>query len=234
MGYRRKSRELAMQALFYMDMAKCHSDENLQLFCQVHQPPEKTRSFFLKLVQGVNYTRTSVDTVISKYSDNWTMGRMSGVDRNVMRIAVFEMAFCPNIPHKVSINEAIDIGKAFGYEESGAFINGILDSIHLALQKNEIDIATEIPDTVFKDIDFNDTDSETGDAAEKYPVYDSGDIWSISKNDLLNPKKPHLPEPSMDSTIKVTSHVRKRIRRENKNIKDTQDEFIKKNSKLTT
>ena len=215
MGYRRKSRELAMQALFYMDMAKCHSDENLQLFCQVHQPPEETLSFFLKLVQGVNYTRTSVDTVISKYSDNWTMGRMSGVDRNVMRIAVFEMAFCPDIPHKVSINEAIDIGKAFGYEESGAFINGILDSIHLALQKNAIDIATEIPDTVFKDIDFNDTDLETDNAVEKYPASDSGNVWSVPPNDRFKEKRPRLPVSSANSTIRVTSQIRKRLRRVN-------------------
>jgi N utilization substance protein B len=215
MGYRRKSRELAMQALFYMDMAKCHSDENLQLFCQVHQPPEKTRSFFLKLVQGVNYTRTSVDTVISKYSDNWRMGRMSGVDRNVMRIAVFEMAYCPDIPHKVSINEAIDIGKAFGYEESGAFINGILDSIHLALQNNAIDIATEIPDTVFKDIDFNDTDLETDNAVEKYPASDSGNVWSVPPNDRFKEKRPRLPVSSVNSTIRVTSQIRKRLRRAN-------------------
>ena len=60
---------------------------------------------------------------------------MSGVDRNVLRVAVYEMLFCDDIPPKVSINEAIDVGKKYGSEESGAFINGILDSIHLALKK---------------------------------------------------------------------------------------------------
>ncbi|MDM8541119.1 transcription antitermination factor NusB [Desulfococcaceae bacterium HSG9] len=226
MGYRRKSRELAMQALFYMDMAKCHSDENLQRFCHVHQPPKKTRPFFLKLVQGVNYMRTSIDAAITKHSDNWTIGRMSGVDRNVMRIAVFEMAFCPDIPHKVSINEAIDIGKAFGYEESGAFINGILDSIHLALHNNTIDIATEIPDTVFKDMDFDDTDSETDNAADKYPESDSDNIWSVPPNVPFQKTGLSPPVSSANSTIKVTSHVRKRLRRENEKIKDMQDELI--------
>jgi len=209
MGYRRKSRELAMQALFYMDMAKCYSDASLQLFCQVHQPLEKTRPFFLKLVQGVNYTRTSIDSVIGKYSDNWTMGRMSGVDRNVMRIAVFEMAFCPDIPTKVSINEAIDIGKAYGYEESGAFINGILDSINLGLQNNAIDIGTEIPDTVFKDMVFKDL--ETDNAVEKYSASDSSNVRSASQNN-----KPRQPVSSANSTIMVTSKVRKRIRRADK------------------
>ncbi len=208
MGYRRKSRELAMQALFYMDMAKCHSDENLQLFCQIHQPPQKAWPFFLKLVQGVNYTRASVDTVIAQYSDNWAMDRMSGVDRNVMRIAVFEMVYCPDIPNKVSINEAIDIGKAFGYEESGAFINGILDSIHLALQNNAINIPTEIPETVFKDMFFKDADSETDNAAERFPLSESVDVLPALPN-----VKPRLPVSSADSTIRVTSLVRKRIRR---------------------
>jgi len=211
MGYRRKSRELAMQALFYMDMAKCYSDENLQLFCQVHQPLEKTRPFFLKLVQGVNYTRTSIDTVIAKYSDNWTMSRMSGVDRNVMRIAVFEMAFCPDIPTKVSINEAIDIGKAYGYEESGAFINGILDSINLGLQNNAIDLATEIPDSVFKDMVFKELNLETDNAAGKKLASDSGNVRSVPQN-----TKPRQPVSSANSTIMVTSQVRKRIRRTDK------------------
>lgn len=63
---------------------------------------------------------------------------MAGVDRNVMRIAVFEMLFCHDIPPKVSINEAIDVGKKFGTEESGAFINGIVDRIRIAIEKGEI------------------------------------------------------------------------------------------------
>ena len=68
---------------------------------------------------------------------------MTCVDRNVLRVAVFEMLFCPDIPPKVSINEAIDVGKKFGTEESGAFINGIIDSIRIAIEKGEI--STEIP-----------------------------------------------------------------------------------------
>ena len=65
---------------------------------------------------------------------------MSCVDRNIMRVAVFEMLFCHDIPPKVSINEAIDVGKKFGTEESGAFINGIIDSIRIAIEKGEISI----------------------------------------------------------------------------------------------
>ena len=79
------------------------------------------------------------DTVIEQFSSNWKLSRMSCVDRNVLRIAVFELLYCADIPPKVSINEAIDVGKRFGTEESGAFINGILDSIRLAMQNNSVD-----------------------------------------------------------------------------------------------
>ena len=71
---------------------------------------------------------------------------MSCVDRNIMRVAVFEMLSCPDIPPKVSINEAIDVGKKFGTEESGAFINGIIDSIRIAIEEGEIQI--EIPSEI--------------------------------------------------------------------------------------
>ena len=65
------------------------------------------------------------------YAENWRIERMSGVDRNILRIAVFELVYCNDIPPRVAINEAIDLGKQYGTEESGAFINGILDSIFL-------------------------------------------------------------------------------------------------------
>ena len=75
--------------------------------------------------------------IYSVFSKNWKITRMSCVDRNIIRIAIFEMLFCKDIPAKVSINEAIDIGKKFGTDESGSFINGIIDSIRID-QDNEI------------------------------------------------------------------------------------------------
>ena len=76
---------------------------------------------------------SEIDTLIERFSKNWKIHRMSCVDRNVMRIAVYELLYCEDIPPKVSINEAVDVGKKFGTEESGAFINGIMDSIRDAL-----------------------------------------------------------------------------------------------------
>jgi N utilization substance protein B len=140
MGIRRKARELALQALYCMDMTGDTSEEMLQRFCDHYNPPVKARPFFLELIRGVNGSRAFIDQLIERFSRNWRLSRMSCVDRNIMRIAAYEMLFCGDIPAKVSINEAIDIGKKYGTEESGAFINGILDSVRidsdaLSLQK---------------------------------------------------------------------------------------------------
>lgn len=135
MGNRRRSRELAMQALFDMDMSLDISAERFDRFCRNFNPPEQPLLFAKTLVAGVLQNRARIDALIEHYSSNWKMSRIACVDRNVMRVAVFEMLYCPEIPAKVSINEAIDIGKRYGTDESGAFINGILDSINLAMQK---------------------------------------------------------------------------------------------------
>jgi len=135
MGTRRQARELAMQALFYMDVRSKVSTEMLGNFCANFSPPSKSRAFFLKLVNGVLEAQGELDALIEQFSKNWDISRMSSVDRNVMRIAVFELLYCEDIPSKVSINEAVDVGKKFGTEESGAFINGIMDSIRADLEK---------------------------------------------------------------------------------------------------
>jgi N utilization substance protein B len=135
MGTRRQARELAMQALFYMDIRKNASEEMLEYFCGCFCPSKRSRPFFRKLVNGVLGTKGQIDALVERYSQNWNISRMSCVDRNVMRIAVYEMLYCDDIPPKVSINEAVDIGKKFGTQESGAFINGIMDSIREALVK---------------------------------------------------------------------------------------------------
>jgi len=147
MGNRRKSRVLAMQALFYMDMNSNGSKEmQLECFCANFSLSKKARPFFLKLVNGVLQTKSELDSIIENFSDHWKIGRMACVDRNIIRIAVYELMYCRDIPSKVSINEAVDIGKRFGTEESGAFINGILDSIRLALEKNNNKVSLDIKD----------------------------------------------------------------------------------------
>jgi N utilization substance protein B len=150
MGTRRQARELAMQALFYMDMQDNASLPMLESFCDNFHPPKKAHSFFLTLVNGVLETKGEIDALIERFSKNWEIQRMSCVDRNVMRIAVYEMLYCQDIPPKVSINEAVDVGKKFGTEESGAFINGIMDSIREALDQEGVlkEITTNVDNGV--------------------------------------------------------------------------------------
>ena len=137
-----------MQALFFMDMRGDLSAEMLAFYCDHFPPPPKAMPFLIELVEGVLNTGTQIDAVIETFSSNWKMSRMSCVDRNILRLAVYELLFRQDIPSKVSLNEAIDVGKKFGTEESGAFINGVLDSIHLACEKGDprmIEIVKEVP-----------------------------------------------------------------------------------------
>lgn len=129
---------MALQALFYMDSRRNFSQEAFDLFFRCFQEEDQEQAFLEAITRGVMAYRQQIDRIIERFSSNWKISRMSCVDRNIMRVAVFEMLFREDIPAKVSINEAIDIGKKFGTEDSGAFINGILDSIHLAIDKGEI------------------------------------------------------------------------------------------------
>jgi transcription antitermination protein NusB len=138
MGTRRYARELAMQALFSMDMSCAFTSEALADYRCCFPPQKHAMPFFIRLTDGVLTHREEIDDVIERYSSNWKVRRMACVDRNVLRLAVFELLYCEDIPTKVSINEAIDIAKKFGASESGSFINGILDSIRTALEKNEL------------------------------------------------------------------------------------------------
>ncbi|MGE4520608.1 MAG: transcription antitermination factor NusB [Desulfobacteraceae bacterium] len=135
MGYRRKARELALQALFYMDIRNSFSMESLKLFKKYLSSGES--DFLNLLTDGVLENKDDIDRIIEEHSSNWRLHRMSCVDRNILRLAVYELYYCLDIPYKVSINEAIDIGKKFGTRESGGFINGLLDSIRKTLEKNE-------------------------------------------------------------------------------------------------
>ncbi len=139
MTFRRKSRELALQALYYFDMDGGPPDMLLDRF-RTHfsdMISEKTEPFFLFLVKGATENRDEVDRRLDMSSKNWKLSRMPAVDRNIMRLAAFELLMCPDIPPSVSINEAVEIGKKFGARESAPFINGVLDRIRKTEKVNE-------------------------------------------------------------------------------------------------
>jgi len=130
MTTRRESREWGVQLLFQLDLNPADNISNVFAgFWQEKQIDQSMREFTENLVLGVRKNLQAIDDTIRKYADNWHIDRMAVVDRNVMRMAIYEMLFCKDIPPVVSINEAVDIVKYFGSNESGRFVNGILDRI---------------------------------------------------------------------------------------------------------
>ena len=135
MGSRRRSREMAVQVLYQMDVTQGDIAEALTTFCEHFEAPESIRDFAVELVNGAHQHRAEIDGLISRFSEHWRLERMPTVDRNILRLASFELLYRPDIPAKVSINEAVDLGKKFGSEDSGSFVNGILDRIRLHLEE---------------------------------------------------------------------------------------------------
>ncbi len=129
MGARRKAREAALQALFSIDAAGEHPSALSDDLFEMLNPPEPSREYFKSLVNGVLSRKEMIDRKIENTSSNWRISRMNTVDRNILRIAVYEILFGDGIPPKGAINEAVELAKKFGTERSGAFVNGILDRI---------------------------------------------------------------------------------------------------------
>jgi N utilization substance protein B len=129
MGNRHKAREFTLQILYQHDMVDTPVEEAIELFWRDIQAPREVYDFSNRLVYGVLAHRDEIDKLLARYSENWSLERMNGVDRNVLRIAAYEILCCDEIPKNVTINEAVEIGKRFGTEDSGAFINGIIDKI---------------------------------------------------------------------------------------------------------
>jgi N utilization substance protein B len=132
---RRKAREIALQVLYSLNFVDIDAQDALDLFWGNFVAPKSAKEFASFLVQGTCKHKDELDKLIADCSDNWSLGRMSRVDINILRLAVFEFLYCDDIPSKVTLNEAVDLGKTFGSENSGSFINGILDALNLKLNK---------------------------------------------------------------------------------------------------
>jgi N utilization substance protein B len=133
MSIRRRAREIALQVLYQLDLGRGDTREVLDLYWENFQPSQKAREFCQRLIEGVRRSLDQIDPLIEENSENWTLKRMAVVDRNILRLATFELLHCPDIPFKVTLNEAIELAKKFGADDSSAFINGILDKIHSLL-----------------------------------------------------------------------------------------------------
>ncbi len=129
MGNRRKAREAALQVLYQVDLSKINPGEALELFWMQESASAEIKDFTTQLVEVVLQNQAEVDQLVEKHATHWKLLRMACVDRNILRLAVYELLCCKDIPKSVSLNEAIELGKKFGTEESGSFINGVLDHI---------------------------------------------------------------------------------------------------------
>jgi N utilization substance protein B len=128
-GVRREGRELALQMLYALDLNPLKVQETLQLFRENSRFAANVRIFAEELVAGVMAHREEIDKKIAEKSKNWAISRMARVDLNILRLAVYELDYRDDIPKNVTMNEAIEVAKKFGTEDSPAFINGILDEI---------------------------------------------------------------------------------------------------------
>jgi len=145
MGKRRLSRELTLKFLYQYDVFPeedkdlNYFDKQLDAFLITQEviKDKEVKEFFIILARGVCDNIESIDELISKYSDNWKISRISKIDINILRVAIYEMLNLSNIPHPVTINEAVDIAKKYGNNESGSFINGIVDRVRIALEKGD-------------------------------------------------------------------------------------------------
>jgi transcription antitermination factor NusB len=140
---RTRARELALQFLYQVDLRGEELLEEASAYVRGEERDAETARFALRLVEGTHEYRTELDGIIQQVAQNWNISRMAVIDRNVLRLATFELLHCKDVPPKVAINEAIELGKRYSTQNSGAFINGILDRIMNQLGPEKIQAEAE-------------------------------------------------------------------------------------------
>jgi len=134
MGKRRDGREAAIQFLFARDLQGETKPEDADVFWTLHSAKTSTRAYAESLIKGVIEHQDEIDAHIMSIVVNFRIERLAAVDRNVLRLAAYELLYCPDVPAPVILNEAIDIAKALSAGESGSFVNGVLDKLARALR----------------------------------------------------------------------------------------------------
>ena len=129
-GSRRQAREAALQILYLADLCRKGVDEIPEAAWSEEPMTPKARQFTLHLASGVASSLERIDPLLTRYAENWELGRMAAIDRCLLRLATFELLNDVDTPVNVIINEAVEIAKKFSTAESSKFVNGILDKIH--------------------------------------------------------------------------------------------------------
>jgi len=126
---RREGRELAVQALYQLEVTGDESGAALTHFWRQFSTSDSARDFAMTLVEGVRRERRRIDALLAEAAEHWRVSRLSKVDASVLRVAIYELLSCPDVPTRVSIDEAIEIARRFGTADSAAFVNGVLDRV---------------------------------------------------------------------------------------------------------
>jgi N utilization substance protein B len=129
MSSRRKAREAALQMLYQIDLSGQDAEQAIELYRQHLGQAAVADDFAIELVRGCTAALPEIDAKIREVSKHWRLERMARVDRNILRLATFELLQMPEVPSKVTLNEAVELAKRFGDEASPAFVNGVLDRI---------------------------------------------------------------------------------------------------------
>ena len=132
---RRKLREQVVKMLYQSEVGKSTPEEVFSFYLGNAKPDKNSLTFVKNLFFGVSEKIAELDKKIEKHADNWKLKRIALVDKNILRMALYEMIYCEDIPDVVSINEAVDIAKKYSTEDSGKFVNGLLDKIKDELAK---------------------------------------------------------------------------------------------------
>ncbi len=130
MRLRSKAREIALSLLYQIDLSKVDSASAIRNYSEQYPQKQEVIDFFTVLVEGTVKNLAQLDCLIKKYAKNWEIDRMAVIDRNILRLACFELLFLEDVPPKVSINEAIELAKRFGDLDSPRFVNGVVDKIY--------------------------------------------------------------------------------------------------------
>ncbi|MBS2020081.1 MAG: transcription antitermination factor NusB [Deltaproteobacteria bacterium] len=143
MGARRSGREAALQMLFQLEASGVSADQAVELFWRTFEDADpEGRAYADAIVRGVAEHHEAIDKRVTAASQNWRLERMSRVDRNLLRLGTWELMFRADIPRAVILDEAVELAKSFGTDESSAFVNGVLDRIANDLGRKDADPAS--------------------------------------------------------------------------------------------
>jgi N utilization substance protein B len=128
MGIRREGRQLALKYIYQIDLGVNFEEKALAQLEQ-EKSSRKVKTFAKERLLGLYNNRDEIDTILRRHLKNWSLERLNQTDKSILRLAIFEMIFDPTVPEKVALNEAIDLAKMYGSDDSSKFLNGVLDAV---------------------------------------------------------------------------------------------------------